>query len=216
MDDQPTPPFSRPLQKLSVTEFPPCKFLQFVDQFMGLRPQCDEVTIGTYWHSLSSLVQRVIDCVDMSMKRLNLEHLLSGVSDVPEPCVEPAERNARIIFNVDEVGNPLTLSGCQELQELEIFADRPGIMEVKTISSITSANIRRIAFTKVLSPDAFGPDYPGWAQLDDSLCQLVDRLEFGHRLEVEFRRLNLLRWWGEVGFKKCLPRSFEKGLARGG
>ena len=55
-----------------------------------------------------------------------------------------------------------------------------------------------------------------WPQLDDSLCQLVDQLESGIRLEVEFQALNATPWWGgKHGFKKYLPRSYEKGVTCG-
>jgi len=109
------------------------------------------------------------------------------------------------------VGNPLSLSNCRELRELRIYALHPGTPELNLISSITSTNIQKIAFTRPYSPPESLPlDHPNWTKLDYSLCQLVDRSECG--LEVEFQALDVQAWWsGELGFKKYLPRFFEKG-----
>jgi len=109
------------------------------------------------------------------------------------------------------VENPLTLSSCQELRELEINAFCPGTAELDLISSITSMNIQRIAFTMPCIPSRPVVSPSNWIQLDDSLCQLVDRLKSGLRLEVEFEALGKQVWWsGERGFKKFLPRFYEK------
>lgn len=106
----------------------------------------------------------------------------------------------------------MTLSGCRELQELEIHALCPGVAEQNLISSITSTNIRRIAFTQSVSPhEEPESENPDWAQLDNSLCRLVDRLESGLRLEVEFRALAKRVQRGVLDFKKLLPRFCEKG-----
>ena len=113
----------------------------------------------------------------------------------------------------DFMGDPLTLSNCREL---EIYASGPGTKELNLISSITSAKIRRIAFTQLLTrtPQL---DRNKWTQLDNSLCQLVDQLERGLRLKVEFETLNEQAWWGgKLGFKKHLPRFCEKGEVGGG
>ena len=79
-DDQPTPPFSRPLQKLSITE----GSLSLIDQLMGLRPQCDQVTVGVFWFPCPLLAQHAIDGVETSIKRLCLESDLAGVSNIPK------------------------------------------------------------------------------------------------------------------------------------
>lgn len=82
VDGQPAPPFSRPLQKLSVTEFYTNDSLDLIDQLVGLHPRCDEVTTDMFqWSSYPSLAQRVIGSVGASVKRLNLD---SGVSNVPK------------------------------------------------------------------------------------------------------------------------------------
>lgn len=78
-DDQLTPPFSRPVQKISATEFHTDGALDLLDQLMGLRPRCDEATIGMRWSSCPSLAQRVVDGVEVTVKRLNLECDLAGV-----------------------------------------------------------------------------------------------------------------------------------------
>jgi len=63
------------------------------------------------------------------------------------------------------------------------------------------------------------PHDHNWTKLDNSLCQLIDRLECGVRLEVVFQTLSAQAWWsGELGFKKYLPRFYEKdkaGVGRG-
>jgi len=114
---------------------------------------------------------------------------------------------------VADAGNPLTLSNCRKLRELKIYAVHPGTVELNLISSITSTKIQRIAFTRPLTPEEQDiPDHPNWSQLDNLLCQLVDRLDCGLRLEVEFRALNAQEWWsGELGFEKYLPWFHEKG-----
>lgn len=114
----------------------------------------------------------------------------------------------------------MTLSSCQELRELEIYALRPGTVELNLISSITSTNLRRIAFTQPLTLEGRTIlDHPDWIRLDNSLCQLVDRLGCGPQLEVEFQALDAQIWWtAELGFKKHLPRFCEKrkaGVGRG-
>ena len=119
--------------------------------------------------------------------------------------------------SVTEVPHSLTLSNCPELRELEIYAWYPMSPGLALISSITSTKIQRISFTK--TPIRRGRIvYPEtWAELDNSLCRLVDRLECGLRLEVEFRGFNEEEWWGvKGGFEGCLPRSYEKGVIRGG
>jgi len=110
----------------------------------------------------------------------------------------------------------LIISNCRELRELGIYTSRPKYLELDLISSITSTKIQRIMFTKTpLRRNRF-PHAETWAKLDNSLCQLVDRLEPGLRLEVEFRALNEMVWWGgKQGFQKCLPRSYEKGVTSG-
>ena len=85
-------------------------------------------------------------------------------------------------------------------------------MELDLISSITSTNIQKIRFA--VSPVQ---DRPGWTQLDDSLCRLVDRLECGLRLEMSFRDAAMQKWWtGEQVLEKHLPRFYEKGGISGG
>ena len=116
-----------------------------------------------------------------------------------------------------DLGDPLSLSGCQELRELEIYASRPKDLELALISSITSTRIQRITFAGPLIRERAVENSHIWPQLDDSLCKLVGRLECGIWLEVEFRALNAQAWWGgKHGFRKHLPKSFEKVVSRGG
>ena len=83
VDDQPIPPFSRLLQKLSIREFD-SSGLGLIEQLMALRPQCDDVGVSLYLSSCPSLVHRVIDGVGVSVKRLSLEWWPTGVSDFPK------------------------------------------------------------------------------------------------------------------------------------
>ena len=81
VDTQPTPPFSRPLQKLSLTQFTD---LDLIDHLMRPNPQCNELNICMYWVSCSSLTQRAIDGVGASVKRLNLRSSIAGAFRVPK------------------------------------------------------------------------------------------------------------------------------------
>ena len=94
---------------------------------------------------------------------------------------------------------------------------RPETDELNLISSIASTNIRRIAFTQLFSSKRQAAlDNCNWTKLDEFLYRLVDRLEGGVQLEVEFRALNAQAWWTEeLGFKKYLPRFCGKGGANG-
>ena len=83
-DDLPTPPFSRPLQKLTLTEFSTDDSVGLVDQLLALRPQCEEIAIGMFWSSCPSLAQHVIDGVEASVKRLCLESDLRGMCNIPK------------------------------------------------------------------------------------------------------------------------------------
>jgi len=201
-------PFSRPLQTLTVTDIYTHSGLIFLDQLMGLRPKCDEVTISTDDIPCPSLAQRVINGVEASVKRLNLRSDLTGAFSVPEMAWWRTECNS-----IADVGDPLTLSGCRELRELEIYALRPGNLELILISSITSPNIRRMTFTRPLAFKGQSVmDHPNWTRLDDLLCDLADQSKCGPQLEVEFLALDVQEWWsGELGFKKYLPRFYEKG-----
>jgi len=88
VDRQPARPFSRPLQKLTITDLYIDGTLDFLDQLMELRPQCDEVTIGMSQSSCPPLAQRVVNGVEASVKRLNLKSNLEGTFSVPKWCSE--------------------------------------------------------------------------------------------------------------------------------
>ena len=72
------------MQKISVTEFHTDGDLNLLDELMGLRPRCEEATIGMLWSSCPSLAQHVVDGVEVTVKRLNLECDLAGVYNVPK------------------------------------------------------------------------------------------------------------------------------------
>ena len=69
VDNQPTPPLSRPLRKLSVGDSFHCT--SRIDELLVLRPKCDEVTPVTSL-ACPSLAQRVVDGVERSVKCLDL------------------------------------------------------------------------------------------------------------------------------------------------
>jgi len=85
VDTQSTPPFSRPLQTLSVADLTD---LVLIDQLMEPLPQCDEVNVNMYWASCSPLAQRVINGVGASVKHLNLQSNIAGAFSVPKWCSE--------------------------------------------------------------------------------------------------------------------------------
>ncbi|KAF9645196.1 hypothetical protein BDM02DRAFT_684340 [Thelephora ganbajun] len=72
VDNQPAPPLSRPLRKLSITELDTSDDLGILDQLLGLRLQCEEVILMIDAHAAPSLTQRVIDGVEVSVKYLKL------------------------------------------------------------------------------------------------------------------------------------------------
>lgn len=91
------------------------------------------------------------------------------------------------------MGDPLTLKRCAELGRLEVLTILPGEAERAVISSITSINLRTIAFPS----DTHGfsshvlvdrPHY--WNHLDNTACGLVNKLRalgYEHTLELEFQ-----------------------------
>ena len=114
--------------------------------------------------------------------------------------------------------NDPILSHCRKLRELELFAIRPAHV-AGVIASITSTNLRRIVFsTKAFTERLAHLDLVRSCDIiDNSLCQLVDRLrESGyHRiLEVEFQASKLVEWVVASDFKKLLVKFQEKGQVR--
>ena len=97
-DDQPTPPLSRPLRKLSIAEFYTRNSLGLLDQLLGLRPQCEEVTINVMFVPSPSLAQRVIDGVEESIKYLRIKRGLEGASYVSNICYTVTERTAAVLL----------------------------------------------------------------------------------------------------------------------
>lgn len=205
VDDKPTPPLSRPLRKLTVDE--PDSFDEFgiLDQLLELRPQCDEVTISVSPLSAPSLTQRIIDGVDATVKRLDL--------NISTNCEYIAKNLSSVLLNetLAGLGEPLSLANCQELCELKVYSWE--LMETDLISTITSTEIQKITLNP-LGPlvetvfTSLGRDY--WTQLDSSLRQLIDRAEYKLRLEVEFRFSSSEKWAGKPLFEEHLPMVHEK------
>ena len=80
VNHEPTTSFTRPLVKLSIVHPDTDNDPSIIGQFLEMQPRCDEVTIGTNLGTLPSqtrllLIQRVIDGVLTTIKRLNLKFL---------------------------------------------------------------------------------------------------------------------------------------------
>lgn len=116
------------------------------------------------------------------------------------------------------MGATVTLSHCPELRELEFSVLQPTTRHRTTVSSITSANIRKIIFSHPLiavTLQALTND-TDWTSFDDCVSVLADKLRgSGNKqtLEVELRTgcmvLDPLVDYG--GF---LPKFREKGRVR--
>jgi len=79
---------------------------------------------------------------------------------------------------------------------------------------ITLTTIQRITFTRSLTPqESLALDHSNWAELGDSMCWLVGRLECGWEWCL---KLSTSRRGGELGFEECLPRFYWKREAGGG
>jgi len=76
--------FSRPLQKLAISYFFTKSAQDFLDHLMEQHPLCDEVSISTYPVSGPSLTQHVINGVEASVQRLNIESDLEGAFNIPK------------------------------------------------------------------------------------------------------------------------------------
>ena len=81
-------------------------------------------------------------------------------------------------------------SHCQELCELEIVTPNQDDVELNLLSSITSAKIEKIVISR---STAFQLPvvHAYWSRLDDILSRLVEGLEPGLRLVVEFREVSI-------------------------
>ena len=82
VDDQPIPPFSRPLQELTVTEF---ENITLLDQLKGLQPRCEKITIEQTWRSwrpCQSVAQCVINGMEAGIKHLDIRSDLRGMSNI--------------------------------------------------------------------------------------------------------------------------------------
>lgn len=190
-DGEPIPStLLRPLRKLITNEPDTGEALGILDQFLGLRPRCEEVIIDVYACAARSLPQRIIDGVGATVKCLNVRGNMN--------CVE----------------NPLRLENCRELRELEVHS--LGLMEPYLITTITSTRVQKIIFVQsspFLEYVSALPNCNYWSGLDDALCELVDRLEYGRLLEVEYRFPSDFGWTKRQ-FSECLPGLHEKDRAK--
>ena len=71
-DNQPVPPLSQPLRKLTIGDLHPDHGLSLLDLLSSLCPQCDEVTLMSFL-PCPSLAQRVVNGVETSLKCLDLQ-----------------------------------------------------------------------------------------------------------------------------------------------
>ena len=97
VNDQPSPPLSRPLRKLTVANFYYRCDLTLIDQLSGLQPQCDEVTIWSFLPS-PSLAQRVINGVEASVRYLHLGKDLKGAYSARDLAIRVTRRNTAILL----------------------------------------------------------------------------------------------------------------------
>jgi len=115
--------------------------------------------------------------------------------------------------------NPPTLSHCRELRELELYAAHPAHVTETLIASIVSTNLQRIVFSaRALAEMLASPSFVSYhSTMDNSLCQLVDRLQgSGYKviLEVVFQTRGLGEREEELDLEKLLPKFQEKGRVR--
>ena len=115
---------------------------------------------------------------------------------------------------------PLTLEHCPELCRLEIFNISPKERERAIISSVTSINLRTIAFLgngqgSYRTADILEvPSY--WEPLDDTLRELVDKLYtlgYKHTLELEFH-LRDLDFYSDQTYPGRLVKFREMGRVK--
>ncbi|KAF9645185.1 hypothetical protein BDM02DRAFT_3131246 [Thelephora ganbajun] len=108
---------------------------------------------------------RLVTAVEWSLKHLTVDRIY------PEPTP--------------------SLSRCPELRQLEIATAYPQEQKWTLISSITSTNLRKLVFSRLISrPRQSILEDPCWIPLDDIACGLVDRLQasgYKRILELEFR-----------------------------
>ena len=91
--------------------------------------------------------------------------------------------------------------------------------EVSLIATITSTNLQKISFParygfEMESEDPLFASY--YKTIDDSLCQLVERLRksgYKHRLDMVFR-IGRIPGGEETDFKTFLPRFREQGRVK--
>lgn len=107
-EEQPIPPLSSRIQKLSVREFYTTCGLDFVDRLLGLCPQLDEVVIGLSYPSQSTLPHRVIDRVGTSVKCINLQCYLEGMRILPR---EPSNEVRNFCCRLEHLAHTLELYG---------------------------------------------------------------------------------------------------------
>ena len=209
--NEPIPPLSRPLQTLSVNEPNTLDDPGILDQLMALQPQCEGVTISISTFVAPSLTQRVINGVEETVKRLNLRLSLECGSHALKILLWSLNETPYFISDLDE---PLTLINCRELCELEVYCED---MEPELVSTITSLHIQKITFfqSRLFTEHTLARiQRKYWAQLDGSLCRLIDRPGYELRLVVEFRFPGVRRWAGGPLLKEHLPEIHEKGVVR--
>ncbi|KAF9645588.1 hypothetical protein BDM02DRAFT_3119996 [Thelephora ganbajun] len=110
-----------------------------------------------------------------------------------------------------------SLSRYPELRQLDIATTYPQQQEWTLISSITSTNLQKLVFSRLVSQHGQNIlENPCWISLDDVVCGLVDRLQasgYKHTLELEFRT-NFVGLGDGVHREDFLPKFQEKGLIR--
>lgn len=196
-DGRPIPPPARALRgRLSTDLIERTSADIFIDRFPSLRLEYEELVI--FW----KFEPRLLAAVEKSLKYLKFVRQIR--TSPAEPDISRSEPS-RFPANLD-------LSRCSELRQLEVCVENHRPQELMLISSIASTNFRKLVFVSRELRKLFHFVEFGWAEFDDMICGLVDRLRssrYNHTLEVEFRTESVEL--GEEHYSTILPKFREKG-----
>ena len=94
------PPLARPLRKLAVTHCYTGSALDLLCGLLELQPQCDEVSIGVPVPAAPSRIQHAINCVEASVKHLDLKLNIKCVCNIQNHAAQVAEPITMIILQI--------------------------------------------------------------------------------------------------------------------
>ena len=177
----------------------------FIGRFAGMDPEYEEIVFTDGYNP------DLVDAVGSSLKCLRItQGTCTPFSYIHRPAAYIGYLDLLAYHN---------LTRCSELRELEITRLPPHEEERRLISTITSANLRKIIFTPQdsrLDWDLLRHHY-WWPPFDDMICGLVDRLQvLGHKgtLEVVFQAVFVDLENKKVNHERILPKFKEKGRVR--